>query len=89
MVSESRKKLPTTLYQQMERAPQEKFDLILRVTQASDPIQKAIEQAGCTVRYRLTLVPSFAVTAPGRAVLALLDHPWLLSVEPDQPVKAF
>jgi hypothetical protein len=82
-------KISEALRLQLERNPQESFDLILRVSAATDPQQRAIEQAGLQVRHRLTLVPSFAVTGPGQAVLSLLHEPWLQSIEPDQPVRTF
>jgi hypothetical protein len=87
MSGEISNKLPSQLYRQLERSPQQSFDLILRVTEVSDVHQQAIEQAGCHVRRRLTLLPSFAVTGPGQAILALLHEPWLQSVEVDQPVR--
>jgi hypothetical protein len=89
MPGESKQKLPPQLIEEMERDPQQSFHLILRVTEATDEHQRAIERAGCHVRRRLTLLPSFAVTGSGQAILTLLPETWLQSVELDQPVRPF
>ncbi len=82
-------KCPESLRREIEASPQRRYDLILRVTEAGDEQQRQIEEAGFTVRRRLRLVPSFAVSGPGEGVLALVSHPWLISVEVDQEVQAF
>lgn len=82
-------KLPENLRQQIDKNPQAPVDLILRVSEAGDSQQQAIEQAGFRVRHRTMLVPMFAVSGPGQSIFALLDRPWLVAVEPDRPVRTF
>ena len=86
MVSPIQEKCPPPLRRQIEEAPQDSFDLILRVSQADDTVQEEIERAGFQVRRRLTLIPQFAVSGPGEALFNLLEYPWLLSVEEDGSV---
>jgi len=82
-------KLPDSLRQSIETAPQQSIDLIVRVRSADDETQARLEAAGLTVRYRLTLVPQFIVTGPGQAFLPLLDEEWLVGIEADGPVHTF
>ncbi|RME51848.1 MAG: hypothetical protein D6790_19345 [Caldilineae bacterium] len=86
MVSPIHEKCPPPLRQQIEEAPDNSFDLILRVSEVDDAVQAEIERAGFQVRRRLTLVPQFAVSGPGQALFNLLEYPWLLSVEEDGSV---
>lgn len=80
-------KCPDRLRRMIEASPDASYDLILRVSEVGDDQQKQIEEAGFAVRRRIRLVPSFVVTGSGESLLDLLACPWLLAVEPDQPVR--
>ncbi len=86
MASLLQTKLTPDLRRQLQVDPTETVDLLLRVSEASDPIQAQIEAVGFQVRRRLILVPTFAVTGRIDALLDLLAHPWLISGERDRPV---
>lgn len=86
MASSPETKLTPAIRRQIQADPSSPADLILRVDQATDEVQAHIEAAGFTVRRRLTLVPTFAVTGPVGAVQDLVQDAWLISVELDRPV---
>lgn len=68
--------------------PGQSFDLLVRVDRADDQRQAQVETTGATVRRRLTLVPTFAVTCTGAVALRLAEQPWVQRVEHDGPVYA-
>jgi hypothetical protein len=65
------------------------FPLLLRVDQIDDSREQALCARGVTIRRRLTLLPTYAVTCSGAAGLSLLEVPWIRRVEEDQPVYAW
>lgn len=66
--------------------PDSQFYLLIRVTQADDSTEQALRAYGATIRHRLTLVPSFAVTCTGAVALSLLQCSWVQHIEDDRPV---
>lgn len=64
----------------------QEIDLIVRVKQADDETEQALQSLGLAVRNRLELVPTFTVTGSTPAARKLIDQSWVLSVEEDQPV---
>lgn len=66
--------------------PQAEFQLLVRVSQADDTAERTLESLGLTVRRRLQLVPTLAVTGTGAGALALLAYPWVIQIEEDRPV---
>lgn len=87
MTVELVKKCPDILRRMIEASPHASYDLILRVSEVGEDQQKQIEEAGFAVHRCIRLIPSFVVTGSGDALLDLLDCPWLIAVEPDQPVR--
>lgn len=81
-------KIDSTLAATLRSQPHQSFDLLVRVDRADDSRQVQIEAAGATVRRRLTLVPTFAVTCTGAAALQLAEQSWVQRVEDDGPVYA-
>ncbi len=81
-------KIPAELRQALEANPDREFKVILHVTKTAPELERRLEQVGCHVRHKLTLMPCYAVTAPARTILALAQEPWVTKVEPDQPVHA-
>jgi hypothetical protein len=81
-------KCPTSLRQEIESNPERTVDLLLRVDQINGKHQNDLEAAGFQIRRSLNLIPTFAVHGPGEALLSIIDEQWLLSVEPDGPVRA-
>lgn len=69
--------------------PQQSFDLLVRVDRADDQRQAEVEALGATVRRRLTLLPTFAVTCTGATALQVAEQPWVQRVEDDGPVVAW
>lgn len=80
-------KCPPELMERVEKRPTDRIFLLLRVSEAGDVQQQAIEEAGFDVRYRLALTPCFAVRGPVQGIRALLDAPWLVGVEEDGIVR--
>ncbi len=66
--------------------PEAQFYLLIRVTEADDPTEQALRDYGVTIRHRLTLVPTFAVTCTGAAALSLMQCSWVEHIEDDRPV---
>ena len=66
--------------------PDAQFYLLVRVTKADDSTEQALRDYGATIRHRLTLVPTFAVTCTGAAALSLMQCPWVKHIEDDRPV---
>lgn len=89
MTTSESSKLPEHLRQLIQANPQQPVEVILRVQTADDATQTRLEDAGLTVRHRLTLVPQFAVTGPGQAILALENEEWLLGIEGDRSVHTW
>lgn len=81
-------KLDPELADAIRAQPQRSFDLLVRVDRADDQRQAQIETAGATVRRRLTLVPTFAITCPGAVAARLAEQSWVQRVEDDGPVYA-
>lgn len=79
-------KIPAELRQAIHADPNREFKVILHVTKTDPAIERRLKEAGCHVRHRLTLMPCYAVTAPGRTILELAQEPWVTKVELDQPV---
>jgi hypothetical protein len=68
--------------------PNAEFSLLIRVTQVNDQVELALLSYGVTIRHRITLVPTFAVTCTGAAALSLAEYSWVTFIEADQPVHA-
>lgn len=81
-------KIDPALAATLRSQPQQSFDLLLRVDRADDQRQAQVEAAGATVRRRLTLTPTFAVTCTGVAATRLVEQSWVQRVEDDGPVYA-
>ena len=87
MKDPNKSKVPPDLYRQLAAEPNAVHHLILRVRHLDAPLEQQLADAGLQVRARTTLVPMLAVRCTGSAVLALLDEPWLIAIEPDRPVQ--
>ena len=66
--------------------PDAQFYLLIRVAQADDQTEQALRECGATIRHRLTLIPTFAVTCTGAIALSLLQCSWVQHIEDDRPV---
>lgn len=75
------------LLQRLQTDPQTRFALILRVKGVPADLTGELTARGAQVRHTFTLVPAIAVTISGRDCLALLNLPWLQSVEEDREVR--
>lgn len=81
-------KINAALEQQFKQAPDQAFDLIVRTSGDVRPHLDWLAGAGFKVKQQFRISPGVAVTGPGRAALALLEQPWVVSVEADAPVRA-
>lgn len=83
---------PTKIDPQLKQALQvqrsSEFQLLVRVDQIEEGREQALRARGATIRRRLTLLPTYAVTCSGAVGLGLLDLPWIQRVEEDRPVYA-
>lgn len=66
--------------------PDAEFSLLIRVVQADDQTEQSLLDCGATIRYRLTLIPTFAVTCTGAAALSFATYAWVRHIEADLPV---
>ncbi len=82
-------KIEPALAATLRGQPQHSFDLLVRVDRADDQRQAEVEALGATVRRRLTLLPTFAVTCTGATALQVAEQPWVQRVEDDGPVVAW
>jgi len=82
-------KFPPSFWSYLQAHPDESIAAIVRVQTLSPEVERAAMDAGCRVRRRFTLIPSLAVDASGRALMALSDHPHVTRIEPDQDIRAF
>jgi hypothetical protein len=81
-------KITSILEKQLKEAPAEKFDLIVRTTEAPPSHLKWLASEGIEVRRKFRLTPGLAVSCRGRDALRLLDAAWIVSIELDGPVQA-
>ena len=66
--------------------PDAQFYLLVRVTQADDQTEQVLQVYGATIRHRLTLLPTFAITCTGATALSLLACSFVQRIEDDRPV---
>ena len=71
----------------LKSSPQKSVSVIIRTRSNAQAKAAQLADAGLKVTQTFNLVPGFAVTGPGGDILALLDKPWILSVEADKPVQ--
>jgi hypothetical protein len=81
-------KINPALEQQFKQAPDQAFDLIVRTLGDVTPHLDWFAGAGFTVKQQFRMSPGVAVSGLGRAALALLEQPWVVSIEADAPVRA-
>lgn len=74
------------LLNRMQSEPGADFDLLIRVERADAAVERLLESAGITVRRRIRLVPTFAITSSGAVALSLLAHDWVYWIEEDRQV---
>ena len=80
-------KINPALEQQFKQTPDQAFDLIVRTLGDVRPYLDWFAEAGFTVKQQFRLTPGVAINGSGRACLALLLQPWVVSIEPDDPVQ--
>lgn len=80
-------KISAQLEQQLKDMPNRTVDLIIRTDGDATPYLDWLAQAGLQVKRQFKLSPGVAVSGPGRDALKLLTQHWVVSVEPDAPVR--
>ena len=76
------------LASRLETDASHEFDLLIRVSRVDETVEHDFVVLGITIRRRLTLIPTYAVTCPGPTALELLNYPWVICIEEDRIVYA-
>ncbi len=74
------------LKSKLQTHPDAKVNLIIRTKDDPQSHFAEIQKNGLTVRRTFSLISAVAVEGTASASLALVDQPWVLSVEEDKPV---
>ena len=80
-------KFPPGFWSYLQTHPSQTVSAIIRVESLSPEVEQAVVGAGCLIKRQLKLLPSLAVEAPGRVLMALSAEPWVLRIEPDQTMR--
>lgn len=81
-------KISTALEQQLNEAPDQSFDLIVRTDGDPTAHLRWLASEGIQVNRQFRLTPGLAVTCTGQDALRLLEPDWVISIETDAPVRA-
>ena len=81
-------KIDSAWEQTLRAQPDAEVHAIVRTTSPPPDDPAEWQQRGLRLRHTFTLMPGVAVSGPARAVLKLLDEPWVVRVEPDREVRA-
>ncbi len=82
-------KISAEYYAHLQRLANQPVQAIVRVESDVAARAHALASRGFDVRRTLHLISALAVTAPAHMLIALADEPWVLSIEPDVPVRAY
>ena len=66
--------------------PEQSVSVIIRTHNAPQSNAEQLANLGLTLTQTFSLVQGLATIGPAKGVIALLDEPWVISIEPDQPV---
>ena len=81
-------KFPPDFWSWLQQHPDDAVHALIRVTALSPEIELAVRNAACRVHRHIQLIPTLAVACRSGALMQLAAEPWVLRVEPDQPVRA-
>jgi hypothetical protein len=79
-------KIDPEFLQTLESRPEESFSVIIRSVGNSQANAAQLINSGLTVTQTFSLIPGFAITGPASDIITLLDEPWVISIEADEPV---
>ncbi len=79
-------KIDPAYLQTLQHDPNHSVAVIVKTLPPSKDHTNRAETLGLTVTHTFSLLPAFAATGPASAVMALISEPWVVSIEPDQPV---
>lgn len=79
-------KFPSAFEAALRGQPQSDFAAIVRCDRLDSAYVTAAEALGLRVVRRLRLIRGLAVEGQAAALLKLAEAPWVLRIEPDQPV---
>jgi len=79
-------KIEQVLQTQLEKCPEERVRLIVRITGDVSQAIVRLAELGVTVRRSFTLIKAVAVSCSGSTALALLQEPWVQTIEEDRQV---
>jgi hypothetical protein len=77
-----------SLRYQILAAPRDEYDVIVRTDGDVAELAEECTHYGMVVHRHFRLVPGFALTATGEALLALADNPHVRRIEADREVRA-
>ncbi len=75
-----------SLEAKLQSDPNAVVNLIVRVKEVTPARVSDLQARGITVRYTYSLTNSLAIQGPASAMLALMQVPWVVSIEEDKPV---
>jgi len=79
-------KIDSRLKNTLRRYRKNDFDLLLRVDEVDEENEEDLAARGISIRHRLILTPTYAITCTGQEGLGLLDVPWICRIDEDQRV---
>lgn len=79
-------KIDVMLRRQLEGEPEASVRLIVRLTDPPQDVAEQVASRGLKVRRQYRLMPAMAIAGRAKACLALLEEPWVASVEADREV---
>ncbi len=86
MSTAAARKIHAEFLRYLSRHPHEQVAAIVRCQKLRPDYHDAIQQADLQVLRSLRLIRAYAVQGRAEAIMALASHPWVLHIEPDQPV---
>ncbi len=79
-------KIASEFLQVLKSSPKETFSVIVRSVGNLQANAVKLANSGLAITQTFSLIPGFAVTGPASNIIALLDEPWVISIEADEPV---
>ena len=71
----------------LQANPKQSFSVIIRSVGNSRADAVKLANSGLAITQTFSLIPGFAVTGPASDIIALLNEPWVVSIEADKPIK--
>jgi hypothetical protein len=79
-------KIDPEFLQILKSRPKETYSVIIRSVGNSQANAAKLANSGLAITQTFSLIPGFAITGPASDIITLLDEPWVISIEADEPV---